>query len=491
VRDTSREVAIEASPLADAPISPGRRRAALVVTVLGMSAVAGSLVQTVVAPLLPRFPHLLHVSPAQAAWLVTITLLTAAISTPLLARLGDLYGRRRLLMVALALLGVGSVVCAASNSLSVLLVGRALQGGAMAAIPLGIGIVHSMSTVRHPQSAVGVISAAMGFGGAIALPAAGLVAQYADHRVLFWATGGMALLAGAGVVGFIPADPPRTEGRLDVAGFVLFAALLVTLLLPLSNGSQWGWAGRPTLGFGMAFLLLLPVFVTLERRSRAPAVDVAALVRRPVLLANAASLLTGFVMLENFVATIQYVQVPKESGYGLGFGALLAGVCLLPTGLSMAVVAPFTGRLIVGWGPRRSMLLGLAILLAGSLARLITASALGLILASSALIGVGTALAFASMPALVLAATPPSDAAAATGLNALSRSTGGTIASAVSGVVLATLTAGHGHFPTQAGFSLLAALAAAAAAVAMVLIVGIPTATARPTAPLAELPSKR
>ena len=221
----------------------------------------------------------------------------------------------------------------------------------------------------------------------------------------------------------------------------------------------------------------------LERRHHAPAVDLAALMKRPVLLTNVASLFAGFVMLENFVATIQYVQVPPESGYGLGFEPCWRGSAFSRQVWPWRSSHRFAGRLIGTRGPKWSMLLGLVVLFTGSLTRLVADTALWMIVASSLLIGVGTGLAFAAMPALVIAATPPQDVAAATGLNALSRSTGATIASAVSGVVLAMVTASGERFPAQSGFTILAAVAATAAAVAIGLIAFIPTAGAGTAVP--------
>lgn len=460
------------------PLESARRsRGAVVVGLLGISAFAASLVQTLVVPLLPRFPELLGVSETTTPWLVTATLLAGSICTPLLAQLGDRFGRRRLMLVALGSLVTGSVVCALSANVVGLLVGRSLQGAAMAVVPLGISVAHSVPLGRRPSSAVGIISAMMGVGGAVGLPAAGLVIEFLDYRVLFWATAITAAVASVGVLLVVPPVPGRGSGKADVLGTCLFAALLTALLLPLSEGGRWGWTSPATLALAAGFLTLIPVFVWVERRHPDPAVDVLALTHKPIRLANLAAVFMGFAMFENFVTTMQLAQVPQTSGYGFGLSAFAASLCMLPGGVVMVVSAPATRRLIDRHGPKITMLLGLTVLLLGTVTRLIGSNVLGLVVASSAIVGVGTALSFAAMPTLVLLATPSEHGAAATGLNALSRIIGLTFASAGSGVVLSSLTVlvdGESQ-PTELAFSLLSAGAVASALCAAALVVLIPS----------------
>ncbi|MFC5950386.1 MFS transporter [Pseudonocardia lutea] len=442
--------------------------------VLGSAALCGSLVQTLVVPLLPSLPALLDVSPSSAAWLVTATLLSSAVTTPLLSRLGDTFGRRRMLVTALGLLTVGSALCALATSFVPLLLGRAAQGTAMAVVPLGISLAHSLPAVRRPSLAVSTISAMMGIGGAVALPLAGWTFQHFDYHVLFWATAVAAGSTVALVLLVVPRDTGAAEASraVDVRGAFLLSGVLLGVLLPLTQGRDWGWTSPATLGTAAAALVLGPVFVLTQRRTPDPIVDVRVFATRTVLFTNLASLLTGFTLFDNFVSTVRVVQAPVETGYGLGMSPLAAGLILLPTGLVMAIVAPLGGRLIELRGPRVAMLLGLAVLFAGSLVRLVGGATATAIITGSALIGIGTALAFAAMPSLVLTASPPDQAAGAAGLNALSRSLGTTAASAVSGAVLAAMTfdVGGTPQPSAAGFTLVAALGSAAALLAVPLV---------------------
>ena len=224
------------------------QRGRAVVALLGLCGLTASLVQTLVVPLLPELPAILGVSPTVTPWLVTITLLTGAIATPLLARLGDTYGRRRLLLLSLSLLATGSIICALPVGLVGLLVGRAVQGAALATIPLSISIANTLPVVRRPNAAIALISAMMGVGGAIGLPAAGLIADHWGFRWLFLLLAAVAIVATIGTALVVPPIPGRREARLDVLGTILFTLVLAALLLALTNANRWGWTSPWTLG---------------------------------------------------------------------------------------------------------------------------------------------------------------------------------------------------------------------------------------------------
>ena len=453
-QEAAEPAAIDSAGIRSARAEPAsaRGRGRGVVALLGLCGLSASLVQTLVVPLLPGLPAILGVSPPVTPWLVTVTLLTGAIATPLLARLGDTYGRRRLLLLSLALLAIGSIVCALPLGFVGLLIGRAVQGAALATIPLSISIANTLPVVRRPNAAIALISAMMGVGGAIGLPAAGLIADHWGFRWLFLLLAAVATAATIGTALVVPPIAGRREARLDVLGTVLFALVLAALLLALTNANRWGWASPLTLGLLALCAAMTPIFLVVETRHSAPIVDIRAAIQRPVLLTNIAAFFTGFTMFENFVTTLALAQVPASSGHGFGLSAAAASLCLLPTGLVMVLISPVTGRLLDRFRGRATMLIGLGLLFLGCTLRLLGSSSVVLVMTSSAVIGLGTALSFAAMPAMILAVTPTRQSSAAVGLNALSRSLGAAGASALSGVVLAGLTVARGRagpsFPT-------------------------------------------
>src|ERR1700754_1002757 len=154
-------------------------RPTVVIGVLASCGLAVSLMQTLVVPLLPRFPRLLSASPATVAWLVTATLVSAAVCAPVLGKLGDMHGKRRILLIALGIVTVGSALGAVAPNVGVLIAARALQGAAMGVIALGISVMRDVLPPARVGSGIALMSSSLGIGGAIGLPLTGVVAQAA------------------------------------------------------------------------------------------------------------------------------------------------------------------------------------------------------------------------------------------------------------------------------------------------------------------------
>src|SRR4051794_14809129 len=220
----------------------------VVVVALAFGGIVVSLMQTLVIPLVPRLPELLGASAADATWVITATLLASAVATPVVGRLGDMYGKRRMLLVSLVLLVAGSVVAALSDSLVPMVIGRVLQGLAAGVIPLGISIMRDELPAERLGAATAMMSASLGVGGALGLPASALLVENTDWHVLFWTAAGLGVVVTALVVALVPESSVRTGGRFDFVGAVGLSAVLVCLLLAISKGADWGWTDGLTLG---------------------------------------------------------------------------------------------------------------------------------------------------------------------------------------------------------------------------------------------------
>lgn len=458
---------------------PVRRteRPSVVIAVLACAGIVVALMQTLVVPIVGQLPTLLHATPADASWVLTAALLTGAVSTPVAGRLGDMYGKRRVLLGCLGLLVVGSVVCGLSDELVPMVTGRALQGGAVGVIPLGISIMRDVLPADRLGSAMAVMSSSLGVGGALGVPSAALVAERLDWHMLFWISAVLGVLL-AGLVCWIVAESPvRTGGRFDVVGAVGLAVGLCCLLLPVTKGAQWGWTSGATLGLFAAAVAVLLAWVWWELRVPEPVVDLRTSARRPVLLTNLSSIALGFAMYSMSLVVPQLLQLPTATGHGLGQSLLVAGLCLAPGGLVMMAVSAPAARLSAARGPKVSLMAGALVIAVGyGLGVLATGSVLGLVAVSCVIAG-GIGLGYASMPALIMSAVPVSETAAANGLNSLMRALGTSVSSAVIGVVLANLTVhfGRGEVPSSAGFAVALGIGGAAALVAFLFAAFIPS----------------
>ncbi|ONK09896.1 MFS transporter [Streptomyces sp. MP131-18] len=471
------------------PTSPVPRSGA-VVGVLAGAGIVTSLMQALVVPLIPELPQLLDTTAANASWIVTVTLLAGAVATPVVGRLGDLSGKRRMLLACLAVLVVGSLICALADSLAPMIVGRALQGMSMGIIPLGISIMRDVMPPERLGSAMALMSSSLGIGGALGLPAAAAVAQNTDWHVLFWAAAALGTAVAVLVLRTVPESPVRSGGSFDLIGALVLSVGLVTLLLPISKGGDWGWSSPTTLGlFGTSAVVLL-LWGAWELRIPAPLVNLRSSAKRQVLVTNLASVLVGLAMFAMMLVPVQMLQLPEATGYGLGQSMLAAGLWMAPSGLMMMVVSPLGARLSAARGPRTSLLAGALFIAFGYVIALgLSGSTWGVLIFTS-VISIGIALAYAAMPALIMAAVPATETAAANGLNTLMRSIGTSTSSAVVGVLLANMTTSFGGvaLPSENGFRTVLIFGACAALVATLVILAIPGRAARPASATAHVP---
>ncbi|MFD7755148.1 MFS transporter [Streptomyces sp. NPDC059757] len=448
-----------------------------VVPVLAFAGITVAVMQTLLVPVIKDLPALLHTDPSNATWVMTATLLAGAVATPIMGRLGDLYGKRKMLLTSLAVMVIGSLICAFTDQLVVMIVGRALQGFAMGAIPLGIGIMRDELPREKLGSAMALMSSSIGVGGGLALPAAALVAQHADWHTLFFGAAGLGVLSMVLTVLAVPETSLRAPGRFDLPGALGLSLGLVCLLLPITKGSDWGWTSATTLGLIAASLLILVLWGLFELRSPAPLVDLRTSARREVLLTNLTSVMVGVAFYAVSLVLPQLLQLPVSTGYGLGQSMVVAGLCVAPLGLTMMFVAPLYARLSARRGPKVSLMLGMLVIAIGYGAGLGLMSAAWQTVMIAVVLGAGIGLAYSSLPALIIGAVDPSETGAANGLNTLMRSIGTSVSSAVIGMVLANTSVRMGpvQVPSMEGFRTSFMIATGAVLIGLVLAAFLPS----------------
>ncbi|MFE4537691.1 MFS transporter [Streptomyces scopuliridis] len=456
---------------------PSTRGAGGIVPVLAFAGITVAVMQTLLVPVIKDLPVLLDTAPADATWVMTATLLAGAVSTPIMGRLGDLFGKRRMLLASLAVMVVGSLICGFTDDLVIMIVGRALQGFAMGAIPLGIGIMRDELPREKLGSAMALMSSSIGVGGGLALPAAALIAQNADWHALFFGAAGLGVLSILLTARYVPESSVRAEGTFDWLGALGLSAGLVSLLLPITKGGDWGWGSPTTLGlFGLAVAILL-LWGVMELRSAAPLVDLRTTARREVLLTNLASIMVGVAFYAISLVLPQLLQLPAATGYGLGQSMVVAGLCVAPLGLTMMFTAPVYARISARRGPKVTLLLGMLIIGIGYGAGLGLMNAAWQTIVISVVVGAGIGLAYSSLPALIIGAVDPSETGAANGLNTLMRSIGTSVSSAVIGMVLAhtSIRTGGVSVPSMDGFRISFLIATGAVIVGLVLAAFLPS----------------
>jgi len=451
-------------------------RTGRIVGVLAFAGIVAAIMQTVVIPLIAQFPQLLNTTASNASWVVTSTLLVAAVTTPVAGRLGDLYGKRRILLLSTVPLIAGSIVCALSSSVLPMIVGRGLQGMGVGIAPIGISVLRDLLPPKRLGSAVALLSASLGIGAAFGLPVSSAVAEYSNWRMLFWASAVLCVFIAVAIWVVVPNTPIKATGSFDIAGAIGLGAGLICLLLAVSKGAAWGWGSGTILTLFAAGIVVLLVWGWWELRIADPLVDLRVTARPRVLMTNAASVVVGVAMYSAMLTVPQLLQLPTSTGYGLGQSMLAMGLWMAPSGLMMMLISPLGARLSAVRDPKVTLIAGSTVIALGYAAStLLMGSTWGLAVALC-IINSGVGLAYGAMPALIMAAVPLSETASANSFNTLMRSVGTSISAAVIGVVLAQMSVSVGGYsiPTENGFRVSLFIGCGVAVVAAAVAATIP-----------------
>ncbi|WP_245553097.1 MFS transporter [Nocardia veterana] len=448
------------------------RKGSLLTGVLAFAAMIVTVMQTQAVPILGLIATKLQVSTTSVSWVTTATLLSAAVSTPLLGRVGDLYGKKPTLLGVLVVAAAGSAISASANSLSVLLVGRVLQGVATAIFPLALAVLREEIPARRLHHAMAIVSGTLGFGGGLGLVSTGLLTKGADpdYHVVFWFTAALSVVALVAAAVAVPATTTRHPGAVDLPGALTLGGFLILLLLPISQGHEWGWTSVTTLACFAGAIATAAAWVLTERRVRTPLVDLQMFTHRPVLFTNLAGMFIGFAMFMQFMGVSYLAQMPtRVAGYGFGASILRASVeYLLPATLSSMLAAPIGGILVGRLGGRSVLALSGVVGMVGfgwlALAHDTTAS----VIAASVVIGIAISFAYAAMPALIAAGVPHHQSGIANGINSISRTVGSSLASAIITTLLTAKLLPQLPLPQESQFTI-AFWVGAAACVATVL----------------------
>jgi EmrB/QacA subfamily drug resistance transporter len=452
---------------------PVRRHYKVTFALLAAAAISYALLQSLVAPALPDIQHALHTSVNSVSWVLTAYLLSASTATPLIGRLGDMYGKERLLVVVLVLLCVATVASAVATSLALMLVGRVVQGAAGGIFPLAFGIIRDEFPPERVAGAVGVMSALLGVGAGAGVVLAGPIVDHLSFHYLFWLPLIPLVPATVAIHLFVPESPVRVPGRVNWTGAALMSAGLGAVLIAVSETAVWHWFSAKTVAVLAIGLVLLGAWVRSEAQSRHALVDMRMMRIRGVWTTNAVALLLGFGMYASFILLPDFVETPSRAGYGFGASVTGAGLFLLPTTMAMLLVGAQTGRLQRRFGSKPPLLTGALITAASYVVLAVARSSRWEIYVAALLLGAGIGFAFAAMVNLIIENVGPGQTGIATGMNTVTRTVGGAFGgSAVASILAATV--GNGRYPSAHGFTVAFSVCAVALALGVAVGLAIP-----------------
>lgn len=428
-----------------------RGRPNVTIAVLGTAGIAYGLLGSAVVPALPVIQHSLHASEAGVGWILTAYLLSASVGTAMIGRLGDMHGKARVLVWTLALFAIGTLLAALSQTLGVLIVGRAIQGMAGGIFPLAFGIVRDEFPHEKVAGSIGFLSGVMAMGAAVGIIAGALIVEHLAWQWLFWMPLALIVLSAIATQLFVPESPIRPGGSINWPAALLMTVGFTAALLAVTETTYWGWGSARTIGLLCGGLAVCAVWVLVESRSREPLIDMAMMRIRGVATTNLVAFLLGAGMYATFVVFPQYAQLPPSTGFGFGASPVLSGVYLLPFTAGTISTSFLAGPIARRYGSRAAVIGGSAIATAGFGLTIFVHSHPYHMLITAALIGIGIGLAYSALGNLSVTAVAPHQTGVATGMNTVMRTIGGAIGAQLSATFIADNMVGR--YPTVTGFT--------------------------------------
>jgi EmrB/QacA subfamily drug resistance transporter len=450
-----------------------RTRYQITFLMLAIGTGAYSLLQSLVAPVLALLQTELHTDQSTVTWVLTAYLLSASVCTPILGRVGDMFGKKKVMVGVLAALAIGSLLAALATSISVMIVARAIQGIGGGVVPLAFGIIRDEFPREKIAGAVGLVAALLGIGGGLGLVLAGPIVNGLDYHWLFWIPGIVVAAAAIGTYFFVPESVVRTPGKISWAAAVLLSGWLITLLLAVSEAPDWGWGSTKVIGLFIATVIIAVAWVAVEQRSKQPLIDLQMMRITAVWTTNLVALLFGVGLYSAFAFLPEFIQTPTSSGYGFGASITESGLIVLPLSLSMFVFGVASGNLSRRFGARLVLIGGSALSVIPFVMLTVDHGRVWEIVVAMTLLGSGFGLAFSAMSNIIVDAVPSTQTGVASGMNANIRTIGGSIGAAAMASIV-TSGVRPGALPKESGYTGGFAMLAAASLLAAVAALLIP-----------------
>ena len=409
-------------------------------------------------------------------WLLTGFLLVASASAAIGGRLGDLFGRKRLLIIALALAMIGSIISAMSSSLFWIVVGRCCQGFAGPILPLCYGMIREYFPRTSVPTNIGIIAATASTGGGLGFIGGGLLVDHGSWRMIFVASAIVALLAIIAVTLIVPRSRDYATGRIDWIGGVMFVPGICLFLYGLGLSEEHGWGSAEQLWPMAIGCLVLVGWLVYELRTVDPLIDVRMMLDRQIGTTLLVMVLLAMGAMNVGQIVMVMLQQPVATGVGLGVSATLAGLLHSPASVVGALAGPVCGWYAGRNGGRGAMLLstGIAALAWGGLA--VAHHSVWLVTLWMLLSSFAMGAMMAAVPNLIVEAAPAGRTSEATGLAQIGRKIFMAVGAQLVAIAMAssTIKVEGGSFPDQRAYDLTFGVVALLCLLAFILSFRLP-----------------
>ncbi len=450
----------------------------LILAVLSLAGLAYAVLSSAVIPALPSFQRDFNASETDVTWLLTGFLLSASVATSIIGRLGDIYGKERLLLWTLLVLAAGTLLAAISQSLDMLIVARVIQGAGGGIFPLAFSITRDEFPPDKVAGSIGLMSSILGIGGGLGLVVGALIDQHLGWHWLFWIPLVLTLAAALFTWRYIPESPVRSPGRINWLAAALMSIGICAVLIAIAQTTVWGWVSAKTIGLFLIGVAVSVLWVMVELRADVPLIDMKMMRIRGVWTTNLAAFLLGAGLYSSFIIFPQFAQLPTSTGFGFGASVVVSSLYLLPSAATMTLLGTLAGRVAYRFGSKAALVAGAAV---SAVAFAYSAAAHDhpyQMLIAASLLGIGIGLAFAALGNLIVQAVPPTQTGVASGMNTVMRTLGGALGGQLTATFIADNTA-HG-FPTVTGFTISYLMATGFLVVCMLAGLLVPAPRPRP-----------
>ncbi|MGG7575585.1 MFS transporter [Streptomyces sirii] len=466
--------------------------ARLLVPSLIFIALVVAAVASLGAPLITSVATTFHVSLDSAQWTLTIALLSGAVATPVLGRLGAGPHRRATILVTLAVVVAGSALTVLPLPFAWLLVGRAAQGIGLGLTALMMGVARDHLPEERSAPTIALVSVVSIMGVGVGYPLAGLLTEFGGVRAAYGLGLFVTTVAFLAAWRSMPVAPEGRSAHVDIAGALLLSGGLFLVLFLAGQKSLWSHHLAVAVVLAIVAVLLLCVWTVSGLRGKKPLVDLRALRHPAVAGANLAMFVGAIGMYILLTLITRYAQTPHSAGYGFGLTTFVAGLVLIP----FSVLGFIAGKLTPPMLKRISgplLLAGSAVVIGGGFVLFAAArSNLAELFVAMSVLGFGVGSFSAAMPGVILAFTPKSETSSAMSFNYVVRSVGYSLGSAIGGLVLAAGTDTGRIFPNDSAYTTAALVGIAAMAItttASLVLARQRSPEAEPTVPPAGVPS--
>ena len=456
------------------PADAGALKERALVPTLILVGLVVAVMSSLGAPLIPSISAASHVSLSAGEWLLTITLLTGALATPIMGRLADGPHQRRVILAALAIVLVGLVLAATSSSFPVLVAARGLQGVGVGLMPVTMAVARRQLQAEKAAGTIAILSVTAAVGVGLGYPITGLLAEVSDYHASFWFGAAVVIAAFAVSVMVLPRSSTMTSRRFDTVGAGLLCVALAIFIVVLSEAETWGWLSARVLILLAVSVMLAAAWARYELRRRDPLVDLRQARNRMVLTADIAGLIISMTMYLFLPIVVEFVQIPTSNGFGFGASVLVSGFVLVPLSIGTLAASRLAPSFELRYGRRIMIPLGAVLFAVAMGVFAIEHSGLWEAFLVMGIAGIGIGFTFAAMPGFIVKAVHAKDTGSAMGFYQVLRSIGLAMGSAVSGVILAAYTRPHHAFPGVGGFRMALLLGAVLCLVTAVLCYFLP-----------------